>query len=650
MAAINTTEPKIRDQFGSLIDNPNYSPISGIPSVSSQMAANEAGAKKAAELPYMSTDLAASYVQKDQAELDRMSGKVPAVPGVAGAPSTAVPPKPVVQPAPTPGKIKYINMAGQTTELNGGAITPDAVQKLLNQGFYSVDVMGDVPSWATTGDVESGRLSAQLAEAKKQKDDLIAGMAKFMVTDEQLAAQLKGIESVFDSRITSMQDINRRREASLKTTGLRIGSRYTGGDGGVFGGIVTEEERQGVSRITELEAQKQAAIAAARDAARTGNWKIYEQQVSAAQSTYKDQVAAVTEFNKTLAENNKKIAEDAQKLRERDQQAARDTSVAALLAQGVNDPVQMLGFLNSAGGNFTAKDIADGIKNLQIAEETSPGIVGEWQAALRTGGLPEGTTLMDYMDIKDPGRALDMQQKVLQIAKLQKELEGGGINEDPLNMLAYAQQYAATGMIPTGLPKGTFGMVANTAKELPKLPGAIVDRNTGIKSSATSDTLQGAYGSLYSVISLAQELKELDKKRWGGLVAGTVGKVLGSEDQKIYVDTVAQIVDLLARARSGAALTTTEEARYSDMLPGRFNNPLGIGADSQVRIDNFVKNLSADLDAKTRTQGLAIYGFSKVPVQTAKGEKMYTVGDVVANDKGEMGRINPDGTITLLNQ
>lgn len=217
---------------------------------------------------------------------------------------------------------------------------------------------------------------------------------------------------------------------------------------------------------------------------------------------------------------------------------------------------------------------------------------------------------------------------------------------DVVNLLAYAQQYAATGQIPTGLPKGTFGVVAQTAKELPKPAGAVVDRNTGIKSSATGDALQGAFGTMYSVVELAKELKELDKKRVSGIIGGTFGKIFGATDQQRYLDLREQISDLLARARTGAAINTTEEKRYFDLLPSRFSEPFFLGADSQVRIDNFISTVTKDIDNKTRTQGLAVYGLSTVDI----GGQKYKIGDIVSNEAGQVGRVNPDGSITIIEQ
>ncbi len=247
------------------------------------------------------------------------------------------------------------------------------------------------------------------------------------------------------------------------------------------------------------------------------------------------------------------------------------------------------------------------------------------------------------VSLQDP---LDAMYKKAQINKIYADIAGvGDASTDPAQILAYAQQYASTGTIPTGIPKGQFGVVSQVAKELPKSPGQILDKATGIvpdKLGAAGD----AYGSLYSAIQLANQLKDLDKQRVGGVVSGTFGKLLGSKDQQAYVDLRSQIVDLLSRARSGAALTVSEEKRYGDMLPGRFSEPLGFGAQSHDRIDNFVSALTSDLTNKVDSKGWVVNGISKVKI----GGTQYTVGDVIQNAEGQLGRVNPDGSVTLISQ
>jgi hypothetical protein len=225
-------------------------------------------------------------------------------------------------------------------------------------------------------------------------------------------------------------------------------------------------------------------------------------------------------------------------------------------------------------------------------------------------------------------------------------IDGGAISVDTseanATLTAYAQQYADSGKIPTGIPKGSFGTISQLAKELPKTNGTMVSRATGV-TPANPDFDGKAYAAAYSAIELANQLKELDKKRIGGVIAGSLGKVFGSTDQQRYVDLRDQIVDLLARARSGAALTTTEEARYTGMLPSRFSEPLGIGANSEVRIDNFINTLTSDLKNKADTMNAAIYGLSTVKL----GGNEYKIGDIITVN-GMSGRVLPDGTIAPL--
>jgi hypothetical protein len=244
---------------------------------------------------------------------------------------------------------------------------------------------------------------------------------------------------------------------------------------------------------------------------------------------------------------------------------------------------------------------------------------------------------------KDP---LEQKYKQAQIDKIYQDiatakLENSGMG-DPNSIIAYAQQYAADGKIPSGMPKGSFGVISQIAKELPKQKGQIIDTATGV-APVGDTTLVNALAGLSSVVDLGKQLKELDKERWGGIVSGTLGKVFGNADQQRYVDLRDQIIDLLARARTGAALTTSEEKHYAGMLPDRFSEPFGLGVNSDVRIDNFINAITSDLDNKARAKGWSIYGLSTV--DTPLGKK--TVGETIEAN-GVVGRVNADGTVTLI--
>jgi len=261
-----------------------------------------------------------------------------------------------------PGQVSFINpTTGQTQDkITADSLTPETLKSLQDQGYQISESTGDVPSWILSGG--QSKAQAELDAASTDFNNLKAQLSKFMVSDADLQNQIQAITGQWDARIEDMKKINASREAAINTTGIRMGSRYTGGAGGVFGGIVAEEERQGVLRIGQLEAEKQAAISAAKEAARSKNWDVFSKQVALAESKYKEKLDAVTELNKATAEANKKARDQAI-------QASRDSAIADLIGQGITDPKTLLDYLNfddkgKMVGDFTIKEITDSLKSL----------------------------------------------------------------------------------------------------------------------------------------------------------------------------------------------------------------------------------------------------------------------------------------------
>jgi len=226
-----------------------------------------------------------------------------------------------------------------------------------------------------------------------------------------------------------------------------------------------------------------------------------------------------------------------------------------------------------------------------------------------------------------------------------------GMNPD---VISYAQQFADTGKLPgVGELKNsgiTVTQVTDYAKQLPKPNGALLSQSTGVKSSTLSPTQEDGILALKDISQKIKELKILDEERQKGLLSATVGKIFGSDDQQRYIDLRGEIVDLLARARTGAALTAQEEKFYADQLPGRIaqvgvipGTGMGLfGVNSQERIDNFDSKITSTLETKLSGQGLVIQGYSKVDVPSL-GKK--TVGEIL-DIGGTQYRVLPDGTLT----
>ncbi len=422
-------------------------------------------------------------------------------------------------------------------------------------------------------------------------------------------AQLTGLQQQFQDLIDEQKLTNKGNQGLANIRGYQTGSAEYDPTFQVktIGTIVTA----GLKKVATLNIQMAAAVASL-----TQGFK--DNKISAikdAWNVYNDASAKRTATLQKTVDRANKLIDDAR------------TQKLALEKENRDNALKLEGDINSVA--------AEAAKNgAPISVLSKIGTAKTVNEALMAAGKFS----------RDP---LDVAYKTAQINKIYQDIaDAKAANAnigDPNEIIAYAHQYASTGTIPSGMPKGTFGVVAQVAKELPKEKGQIIDINTGI-SPAGNTALTTAMGNLSSVIELGKQLKQLDEDRWGGLVAGATGKVFGSDAQARYIDLRTQMVDLLARARSGAALTTTEEERYTGMLPGRFSNTFGLGVDSQVKIDNFINNLSADLTNKAKTQGWSVYGVSKV--NTPLGEK--TVGDTLQAPNGLTGRVNADGSITEL--
>lgn len=231
----------------------------------------------------------------------------------------------------------------------------------------------------------------------------------------------------------------------------------------------------------------------------------------------------------------------------------------------------------------------------------------------------------EELDFERQKELIDYRSKIEMAEKLRILSMEGIAGRDPMALIAYAQQYASTGTIPTGMPKGTFGIIAQLAKETPKPEGTVVDVNTGVKPSKLSGEQLAGISALKDLTNKLNDMKTISK--FGG--PATVTRYRGLRNE---------IVDLLSRARSGAALTETEISQYLKKVPSI--NSLVSGA----KIDSLQGSIDGKLKTTLSTNGVAIYGYSKVKL----GDRYYTVGETITNGNGMVGRVNADGSITLI--
>ncbi len=202
--------------------------------------------------------------------------------------------------------------------------------------------------------------------------------------------------------------------------------------------------------------------------------------------------------------------------------------------------------------------------------------------------------------------SLSTQLTKSQIYKNMTDASGGGT--DNAGLLAYAQQYASTGTIPTGLPKGTFGQVSELAKQLPKQVGTLYNVNTGVAPSGLSATESGNISTLYDLTNKLIQFKDTFSNISTGFVPGLLkfaaSPVYKTQDTRQYQNLKSEIVDLIARARTGAAITASEEELYSKKLPNTFN----LEKSGLTDIDSLLQSISGKLNAVATNNNVRIYG------------------------------------------
>lgn len=469
------------------------------------------------------------------------------------------------------GTVTFINPStDQTQKLDVASITPDVLRSLMGSGYKVSESMGAIPDWITAGNPDLGKANQDLANLQSQFQQLKDGLTKFTISDSQLQAQIQGITNQWDTRIATMQDVNARREQTMSTLGVRLGSQYTGGTGGVFGGIIAAEERQGVQRIADLESQKQAAIAAAQDAARTKNWDVYNAQLGLAEKAYTAKLTEVQALNKTVADEN-------QKAKDQLKQASREGQIADLIGKGVSDPAKILATLNfndkgGKTGDFTLKEITDTLQSLLpkdmssiLLEAAKNGATGDVLSAISKARTTGDMISAAAGYLTDPTSSGGMYQKYV------KDMATAGTTPMSAGDFVAAQKYS----------EAMAAAKAGSAYKYQDAYNAEAGKQVADSQFASSDKNQQKLEQEYRQ-TLVKELSN----RSGGL---------GLQDQKVnQAIHLRALLDQYKDSSSGDY--NVPQAQYAELVLGLANLLSGTGAASeQTRNDLMSKTASGDI-------------------------------------------------------
>lgn len=304
------------------------------------------------------------------------------------APTTGASPAPTPEPTqPSAGSRLSREDASRLfgTDFTGVTMNPD--------GTFTPDTaaLGRIPGQATPAPAKSQE-QQELDDSGKELERLKNELSQYTISDAQLQNTISNITARWDARISQMKDINARRERAFETTGLRLGSRYTGGKAGTFGGIVAAEERQGLIRIGELEAQKQEAILGAQEAARKNNWTLYSKQVELAEKAHEEKLKAVQKLNEAQKKQDEELKKESQK-------QTRAFAISDVIAQGVTDREEIFKIMNyddegKLVGDISLKEIDDILGTQKT--ETLPSDLRTYDELKRRGEIPAGMTFTKW--------------------------------------------------------------------------------------------------------------------------------------------------------------------------------------------------------------------------------------------------------------
>lgn len=229
-----------------------------------------------------------------------------------------------------------------------------------------------------------------LAADRKTYDNLIRQLQNINVDSDPIFQRtVSAIGGVWDARIREMEVANRSRSESLRQTGIRFGSRYTPG---MFESVISEEERQGASRVAELMSQRDAALLAARSAFEEKEYNKYVQLINQAESRYKESREALIDLQKAQAEQDKKI-------KERERTNKISTVVSELLEQeGLTDVGDIYAVMQERGFDGTLKEVSDAFDILNPKEDLA-GLSTDYRTykfMKENGEIPSSWSYIDF--------------------------------------------------------------------------------------------------------------------------------------------------------------------------------------------------------------------------------------------------------------
>lgn len=266
---------------------------------------------------------------------------------------------------------------------------------------------------------EVTQLKTQIEDYEIQLDDFISSIDALRTkVTEATDSLIQSIEQQFEQRRVQMRDINKRALESLRTFGIRMGTaRYAPL---VATGIVSAEERAGIARLAELDAEEARLIAEAQIAADKNDFIMLHAKMELIDSRRAEKVAELQKLQDAVLEKNKEIEEQ-------ERRVTVQAAIMDLLSQGITDPVDIFSLANfDEEGNLIGDvdineitDILDVIAEDED-EEFGTGAVGQFNQLKAFGEIPEEMGFFEYLTLEAAVKRAPAEEKLLTVSEAEK--------------------------------------------------------------------------------------------------------------------------------------------------------------------------------------------------------------------------------------
>lgn len=427
--------------------------------------------------------------------------------------------------------------------------------------------------------------------------------------DPATTALIDDINSEMDLRIADQQAINDSELAYLQTRGLRRDNGSARYAGEVNKGILSSKETKNLEAIDKIKNEKRRLIAAAKAAERDKDYSRLNDIMDKVREADINAKNKAVEFHKQIIEEGQKRREEARTTQaairdqlkfETEQENTTISSLTDLIAKNLTgdsekDAALIEGFALQNGVDSAKLESAVLKRQGEIEKESRvPGKLGEYQAAIQEGVIPDGTTLEEFLTALDPAyqyagenARLGIAEKKASIAKSYSDIENSkGVSEyKPF-------QYTA----------------ANYATRLEQSNSII----SNLEGEVTKYSAKDQY------------------------VQNKLPNVLKKDEFRQIEQAQRNFINAVLRRESGSAIAASE---FESAAKQYFPQP----GDDAKTLEQKRANRSLVLENFKNEAGPAY----RPTVDLINGQT-FSPGQVIVRDDGTKARVEADGTVTII--